>query len=178
MYAPLTTPSLAVGRRQKSESGSTPGLDTAPDPHVAAATTAGVAFQSQHRAAGAALARGGAAHRRKGAKSNTARPPTAAHPGARTLLQQPTRRRFVVGARRSVCPCTRGRAAHLESYGTDAPLRCGMDAARDLSASVRQLLLGVGEQPDREGLRDTPKARALSCRVCPAHVFWRREGRA
>ena len=53
-----------------------------------------------------------------------------------------------------------------------------MDAARDLSASVRQLLLGVGEQPDREGLRDTPKARALSSRVCPAHVFWRREGRA
>ena len=38
---------------------------------------------------------------------------------------------------------------------TTAPPPPGFDAAR-VEAAVRELLIGVGEDPDREGLRDTP----------------------
>jgi GTP cyclohydrolase I len=37
-----------------------------------------------------------------------------------------------------------------------------MDEAR-IEAAVRELLLGIGEDPDREGLRDTPKRVARAC---------------
>ncbi|MDR0837237.1 MAG: GTP cyclohydrolase I FolE [Propionibacteriaceae bacterium] len=37
-----------------------------------------------------------------------------------------------------------------------------MDEAR-IEAAVRELLLGIGEDPDREGLRDTPKRVAKAC---------------
>ena len=42
----------------------------------------------------------------------------------------------------------------------DSPV--GYDADR-VEAAVREFLLGIGEDPDREGLRDTPGRIARSC---------------
>ena len=53
------------------------------------------------------------------------------------------------------------------------------DASRDIAQRVRQLLLGVGELPDREGLRDTPKvcafasARHTMVQACTRPSRWR-----
>ncbi|WP_432571925.1 GTP cyclohydrolase I FolE [Kineococcus sp. SYSU DK005] len=44
-----------------------------------------------------------------------------------------------------------GRTTHLPEAGTGA----GVDTAR-AEAAVREFLLAIGEDPDREGLRDTP----------------------
>ncbi len=50
-------------------------------------------------------------------------------------------------------------SANGSAGGADAPR--GYDAAR-VEAAVRELLLGIGENPDREGLRETPARVARS----------------
>ncbi|WP_218139240.1 GTP cyclohydrolase I FolE [Propionibacterium cyclohexanicum] len=44
----------------------------------------------------------------------------------------------------------------------ESPLPVGFDGAR-VEAAVRELLIGIGEDPDRQGLRETPARVARAC---------------
>ena len=59
----------------------------------------------------------------------------------------------------------KGIAAHTPIDGAPGPCSHrdgGVDGPR-IEAAIRELLIGIGEDPDREGLRDTPSRVARAC---------------